>query len=65
VRLKRLNTAVGIRFRWSHPHDQGRRRNEREREPVPRDPLPSSVYVLWIAAIVVLSGLGIIGLLGQ
>jgi len=37
----------------------------KEGEPVPRDPLPSSVYVLWIAAIAVLTGLGIIGLLGQ
>jgi len=36
-----------------------------EREPAPRDPLPSSVYVLWIAVIVVLAGLGIIGLLGR
>ena len=37
----------------------------KEKEPVPRDPMPSSVYVLWIAAIAVLTGLGIIGLLGQ
>ncbi len=36
-----------------------------EREPAPRDPLPSLVYVLWIAAIVVLAGLGVIGLLGR
>lgn len=37
----------------------------KEKEPVPRDPLPASVYVLWVAAIVVLAGLGIIGLLEQ
>ncbi len=37
--------------------------NERDSEP--RDPLPAPVYVLWIAVIVILAGLGIIGLLGQ
>ncbi len=37
--------------------------NEKGSEP--RDPLPSGVYVLWIAVIVVLAGLGIIGLFGQ
>jgi len=37
----------------------------KEREPVPRDPLPSSFYVLWVAAIVVLAGLGILGLVGR
>ena len=36
-----------------------------EKEPAPRDPLPSSFYVLWIAAIVVLAGLGILGLVGR
>ena len=36
-----------------------------EKEPGPRDPLPTSVYVLWVAAIVVLAGLGVIGLVGQ
>ncbi len=35
----------------------------KEREPVPGDPLPTSIYVLWVAAIVVLAGLGVIGLL--
>jgi len=65
VRLKRPNTAVGIKLRWILSVRSREKKNEREREPVPRDPLPSSVYVLWIAAIVVLAGLGIIGLLGQ
>lgn len=37
----------------------------KEREPAPRDPLPTSIYVLWVAAIVVLAGLGVIGLLEQ
>ena len=37
----------------------------KEGEPAPHDPLPSSVYVLWIAAIVVLAGLGILGLVGR
>lgn len=36
-----------------------------EKEPAPRDPLPTSVYVLWVAAIVVLAGLGVIGLVGR
>ena len=36
-----------------------------EKEPAQRDPLPSSVYVLWIAAIVVLAGLGVVGLVGR
>ncbi len=35
-----------------------------DKEPA-REPLPSAAYVLWIAAIVVLAGLGMIGLLGQ
>jgi hypothetical protein len=36
-----------------------------EEEPARRDPLPSAVYVLWFAAIVVLAGLGVAGLLAR
>lgn len=35
-----------------------------DKQPAPRGGLPSSLYVLWIAAIVVLAGLGVIGLIG-
>lgn len=65
MRLKKLNTAAGIRVPVDLIRTIKGEEGMKERAPVPRDPLPSSVYVLWIAAIVVLAGLGVLGLVGR